>query len=119
MLPPLAKETVELAAPLDTPYTAAELAKHDGSDPSLPTLVAIKGIVFDVSSSEHYKPGSNYNKHLPAKTPLALAKSSLNPEDCISNIDDLSESESNTLHQWLDRFTAKYNIVGKVINQTG
>jgi membrane-associated progesterone receptor component len=33
----------DLAPPLDTPYTRAELSAFDGSDPSKPIYVAIKG----------------------------------------------------------------------------
>jgi len=43
------KKPVDLAEPKDDPITYEELAKCDGNDPSKPTLVAIKGTVFDVS----------------------------------------------------------------------
>jgi membrane-associated progesterone receptor component len=38
---------VVLNAPLDTPYTVAELATYNGQDPSRPIYVAMKGIIFD------------------------------------------------------------------------
>jgi predicted heme/steroid binding protein len=48
------------AAPKE--YTAAELSKYDGSDPSLPIYVAIKGDVFDVSTKpDSYGKGAGYN----------------------------------------------------------
>jgi predicted heme/steroid binding protein len=62
MLPPSSQEAVQLNPPLDTEYTVEQLVKHDGSDPSVPTYVAIKGVIFDVSTSDLYKPGSSYGK---------------------------------------------------------
>ncbi|RKP28149.1 putative progesterone binding protein [Syncephalis pseudoplumigaleata] len=118
MMPPASKEEpVQLAPPLDTPYTAAELAKHDGSDPSLPTYVAVKGVIFDVSTSDMYKPGSKYGQLFAGKdASRALAMSSLKAEDCTPNLEGLSESELQTLDQWYERFSKKYNIVGKLVN---
>ena len=50
------------APPKDTPITVSELAKHDGSDASLPIYVAIKGDIFDVSANKDaYGPGAGYN----------------------------------------------------------
>ncbi|KAI8053366.1 putative progesterone binding protein [Syncephalis plumigaleata] len=116
MLPP-PQETVQLAPPLDVPYTVEELAKHDGSDPSVPTYVAIKGVIFDVSTSDLYKSGSKYGKAFAGKdASRALAKSSLELEDCIADLSNLTESELNTLNQWFERFSKKYNIVGRVVN---
>jgi predicted heme/steroid binding protein len=34
--------------------SAAELARHDGSEPSLPLLISIKGVVYDVSKGKEY-----------------------------------------------------------------
>lgn len=42
--------------------TLAELARHDGTDPSLPIYVAIKGVIYDVSTKrESYGPGCGYH----------------------------------------------------------
>lgn len=49
-------------APKTTPITVSELSKHDGSDPSLPIYVGIKGDVFDVSkNTSSYGKGAGYN----------------------------------------------------------
>lgn len=49
-------------APKSTPITVSELSKHDGSDPSLPIYVAIKGDIFDVSkNTASYGKGAGYN----------------------------------------------------------
>lgn len=42
--------------------TPAELALHNGSDPSLPIYIAINNTVFDVSAGRHtYGPGGSYS----------------------------------------------------------
>ena len=74
------KTPVNLDPPKDDPITYEELSKCDGvfrpyanehrltvlnfstgSDPSKPTLVAIKGTVFDVSGNDAYGPKGQYH----------------------------------------------------------
>jgi predicted heme/steroid binding protein len=51
-----------LAPPKDDPISLSELAKYNGSNPSLPIYLAIKGTVFDVTAKkEMYGPGGSYN----------------------------------------------------------
>ncbi|KAJ5683236.1 hypothetical protein N7462_006401 [Penicillium macrosclerotiorum] len=54
------KVPVQLDPPKDDPISNEELAKCDGSDPSRPTLVAIKGIVFDVTRNAAYGSSGQY-----------------------------------------------------------
>lgn len=35
-------------------FTKDELSKHDGSDPSLPMLLSIRGVVYDISTGKQY-----------------------------------------------------------------
>jgi hypothetical protein len=35
-------------------FTPEQLAQHDGSNPSLPMLISIRGVVFDVSSGKQF-----------------------------------------------------------------
>lgn len=43
-----------------------ELAKYDGSDPSLPLLICVKGIIFDVSPGrDFYGPGELSYEDIP------------------------------------------------------
>ena len=44
----------------------------------------------------------------------ALAQSSLKPEDCRADYDDLGEKEKTVLDEWFTFFSKRYNIVGKV-----
>ena len=54
--------TWDSEAPKTTPITVSELSKYNGSDPSLPIYVAIKGDVFDVSkNTASYGPGAGYS----------------------------------------------------------
>jgi predicted heme/steroid binding protein len=67
MFPPPSSKIVQLAGPLDTPYTLEQLAQHDGSDASLPNWVAIKGVIFNVSTGTLYNPGTGYGKAFAGK----------------------------------------------------
>jgi membrane-associated progesterone receptor component len=119
--PPL-KMSVQNAQPtlnslLDTPYTRAELAKRDGSNPELGIWVAIKGIIFDVSyNTEAYGPGGVYSVFAGKDVSRAMAKSSLRPVDCVPNYDDLGPEELKVLDRWVEFFRKRYNIVGKVVD---
>ncbi|KAG8690865.1 hypothetical protein FRC09_011808 [Ceratobasidium sp. 395] len=110
-----------LAEPKNDPYTLAQLAEYDGSDTNKPLYLAIKGTVFDVSSKrEMYGPSGSYallagkDASVDFVPIIALGKSSLKPEDAVSDWSTLEESEKQTLEQWHGFFTKKYNIVGKV-----
>ncbi|KAJ4606355.1 hypothetical protein HRR85_007718 [Exophiala dermatitidis] len=44
----------------------------------------------------------------------ALALSSLKPEDCVPDWDDLDDKYKTVLDEWYTFFSKRYNIVGKV-----
>jgi membrane-associated progesterone receptor component len=97
-------------------YTAAELAAFDGSDPGLPILLAARGRIFDVTRSRgFYGPGGPYGVFAGRDCSRALATLSTKPEDCVSDLDGLSDAELEKLEDWIDTFTAKYDEIGKVI----
>ncbi len=48
----------------------------------------------------------------------ALAQSSLNPEDCRSDYDDLEEKDKKVLDDWFLFFSKRYNIVGRVVQDS-
>ncbi|MBW0534455.1 hypothetical protein O181_074170 [Austropuccinia psidii MF-1] len=110
---------VDLRPPKDDPITIEELSRFDGSDPSKPIYVAIKGIVFDVSAKrEVYGPGGSYHVFAGKDGSKGLGKSSLKPEDATSDYSSLDENESKVLADWVSFFKKRYNIVGKVVNKT-
>ncbi|ODN92025.1 hypothetical protein L198_05697 [Cryptococcus wingfieldii CBS 7118] len=108
--------SADLAPPKDDPITLADLAKHDGSDPSKPIYLAIKGKVFDVTAKrEMYGPGRGYNVFAGKDGSKGLGMSSLDPGDAVGDFSGLNETQMNTLNQWEAFFTKRYNIVGRVV----
>ncbi|QRV83464.1 cytochrome b5 [Ceratobasidium sp. AG-Ba] len=104
-----------LAPPKDDPYTLDQLKAFDGSDPSKPLYLAVKGTVFDVSAKrDMYGPGGSYALLAGKDASVALGKSSLKEEDATPDWSTLEPSEKQTLDQWHGFFTKKYSIVGKV-----
>ncbi|KAJ5081457.1 cytochrome b5-like heme/steroid binding domain-containing protein [Penicillium alfredii] len=112
------KVPVQLDPPKDDPISKEELAKSDGTDPNRPTLVAIKGVVFDVSRNAAYGPSGQYRVFAGKDPSRALASSSLKPEDCVPEWYDLEEKEKTVLDEWFTFFSKRYNIVGKVEGAT-
>lgn len=95
--------------------TAEELSKCAGEDPYRPTLVALRGRVFDVTEGRgFYGPGGAYHVYAGREAARALAKMSLDAADCSAELDDLTEKERATLAQWETKFEAKYKVVGQV-----
>ncbi|KAJ5813929.1 uncharacterized protein N7503_000679 [Penicillium pulvis] len=108
------KVPVQLDPPKDDLISTEELAKCDGTDPSRPTLVAIKGVVFDVSRNAAYGSTGQYKVFAGKDASRALARSSLKPEDCVPEWYDLEDKDKTTLDEWFTFFSKRYNIVGKV-----
>ncbi|KAJ5934697.1 hypothetical protein N7466_004244 [Penicillium verhagenii] len=108
------KVPVQLDPPKDDLISQEELAKCDGTDPSRPTLVAIKGVIFDVSRNEAYGSAGSYRVFAGKDASRALARSSLKPEDCVPEWYDLEDKDKTTLEEWFTFFSKRYNIVGKV-----
>ncbi|KAI0035468.1 progesterone binding protein [Vararia minispora EC-137] len=110
-------ERTDLAPPKDDPFTLEQLKVFDGSDPSKPIYVSIKGTVFDVTHKrDTYGPGQAYNLFTGKDASRALGKSSLKQEDAVSDYSTLPENERKVLDDWHSFFTKRYNIVGKVID---
>ncbi|GKZ29441.1 hypothetical protein AbraIFM66950_004849 [Aspergillus brasiliensis] len=112
------KIPVQLDPPKYDPITVEELSKCDGTDPNRPTLVAIKGIVFDVTRNQAYSPSGQYHVFAGKDPSRALASSSLKPEDCRPDWYDLEDKEKTVLDEWFTFFSKRYNIVGKVQDAT-
>ncbi|KAF7362611.1 putative steroid-binding protein 3 [Mycena venus] len=107
----------DLAPPKDDPFTLAQLKEFDGSDPSKPIYVSIKGTVFDVSAkADVYGAGRSYNIFAGKDGSKGLGMSSLKEEHAVPDYVDLSETDRKVLDDWHGFFTKRYNIVGKVID---
>ena len=95
-----------LSPPKDDPFTPEELSKFNGSDASKPVYVAIKGQIFDVSPKrEMYSPGKGYHIFAGKDGSAGLGKSSLKPEDAISDYSGLDEKELKVLDDWVNYYT--------------
>lgn len=108
------KEPIALDTPKTDPVPTTYLSKCTGHDATLPTLVAIKGHVFDVSRNEVYAPGKGYNVFTGRDASCALGKTSLEEVDCHDDVSGLTQKEVGVLEDWFTFFRYRYNIVGRV-----
>lgn len=96
-------------------YTLSQLKQYDGSDPSKPIYVAVKGRIFDVTAGKSfYGPGGDYSMFAGKDASRALAKMSKKEEDVCGSLDGLTEKEMETLNDWEKKFDAKYPVVGSL-----
>ncbi|KAE9590222.1 hypothetical protein Lal_00027886 [Lupinus albus] len=96
--------------------TEPELRPYNGSDPSKPILMAIKGNIYDVSSARNfYGPGSPYTMFTGKECSRALALLSFKPGDINGNLEDLDESDLAVLEDWEYKFMEKYPKVGQLV----
>lgn len=100
--------------------TLQQLKQYDGSDPSKPIYVAVKGRVFDVTTGKSfYGPGGSYCMFAGKDASQALAKMSKNDEDVCGSLENLSEKEMQTLNDWEKKFEAKYPVVATLADWIG
>ncbi|KAK1231410.1 hypothetical protein PQX77_005473 [Marasmius sp. AFHP31] len=105
----------DLTPPKDDPFTQEHLKEFDGSDPSKPIYVSIKGTVFDVTHKKDvYGPGKSYNIFAGKDGSRGLGLSSLKTEDAVPDYSVLDEKDMKTLNDWHEFFKKRYNIVGRV-----
>ncbi|GAA5977563.1 hypothetical protein JCM11641_006865 [Rhodosporidiobolus odoratus] len=110
--------TPQLDPPKDTPFSTEELAKYDGTDASVDEkiYVAIKGKIYDVSAKrDMYGKGTGYSVFAAKDASRGLGKSSLKPEDAVSDYSTLTPDEMKVLDDWEKYFAKRYNVVGKVV----
>nr|XP_043636106.1 membrane steroid-binding protein 2-like [Erigeron canadensis] len=98
--------------------TEDELRPYNGSDPTKPLLMAIKGKIYDVSRSRmFYGPGGPYALFAGRDASRALALMSFEPSDLTGNIDGLAPSELEVLEDWEAKFEEKYVKVGQLVSE--
>ncbi|KAG7962196.1 hypothetical protein I3843_09G053300 [Carya illinoinensis] len=96
--------------------TEQQLRAYNGSDSNKPILMAIKGQIYDVSSSRmFYGPGGPYGMFAGREASRALALLSFNPQDINGNLEGLDDSELEILQDWEDKFIEKYAKVGQLV----
>ncbi|XP_061741805.1 neudesin [Nerophis ophidion] len=106
-------------------FTEEELKRHDGSQAGESILMAVKGVVFDVTKGkEFYGKDAAYNILVGKDSTRAVAKMSLSPEDLTSDITGLTKQQLDSLDSvFEDTYKAKYPIVGytaaRILNEDG
>ncbi|XP_076833737.1 neudesin [Brachyhypopomus gauderio] len=106
-------------------FTDEELRRYDGSEDGQPIYMAIKGVVFDVTSGKRfYGKDAPYNALVGKDSTRAVAKMSLEPEDLTHDTTGLSEKELESLESvFTGTYKSKYPIVGytsrRILNEDG
>jgi len=72
-------------------YTRAELARHDGCDPGLATLVAYKGKVYDVTASFPWAKGVHWGDHRAGRDLTGRMKESIHGEEMLLRVPCIGE----------------------------
>lgn len=93
---------------------ANELREYDGTDESKPMILSIRGVLFDVSPAKaFYGPDGAY-PFAGRECSRALARYSVDIEDCNDRLDDCTSSQMDALRSWEAQFQSKYKIVGRL-----
>lgn len=93
------------------------LDENHEPEPETPIYVALKGVVYDVSSSRSmYGKGAGYHCFAGRESTRAMAKFSFEEADLADpyNEDGFGMFERNTLDEWIMKFEFKYPKVGRV-----
>lgn len=97
-------------------YLLRELGDYDGSDPSKPLLVAIRGYVYDVGRGrDFYGPGGPYGMFAGKDCTRALAKVAFDAELFTGDLEGLTVDEIDKLEEWIEMFEGKYRRVGRLL----
>lgn len=106
-------------------FTDEELQRYDGSEDGQPIYMAIKGVVFDVTTGkEFYKKGAPYNALVGKDSTRAVAKMSLDPADLTHDTTGLTESQLQSLEKiFTGTYKTKYPVIGytsrRLLNEDG
>ncbi|KAL7987349.1 hypothetical protein Chor_006268 [Crotalus horridus] len=101
-------------------FTEGELARYDGHKEDEPIYIAVKGVVFDVTSGK----GAPYNVLAGKDSTRSVAKMSLDPADLTYDTTGLTEEQLQSLDETFSNvYKAKYPIVGytarRILNEDG
>jgi membrane-associated progesterone receptor component len=104
-------------------FTVAELREYDGVhnvNEANRILVAINGVVFDVSNvgRQYYGPGGPYAMFAGRDASRALAVWSLTDDairDTYDDLADLSDEQRKIVVEWESTFREKYDAVGRLL----
>jgi predicted heme/steroid binding protein len=112
------KAAEKMPPPIVREITREEVRKFDGSNPEKPIYLVCMDDVFDVSSSDNYKPGKSYNCFAGRDASVALAKMSFKEEDLADpNWRRFKGELKETLEGWHQQFSGKYPVVGQLASK--
>ncbi|XP_075386220.1 neudesin [Tenrec ecaudatus] len=105
-------------------FTEEELARYSGAEDDQPIYMAVKGVVFDVTSGkEFYGRGAPYNALTGKDSTRGVAKMSLDPADLTHDTAGLTAKELASLDDIFTVYKTKYPIVGytarRILNEDG
>ena len=96
-------------------FTRAQLRRYDGSSAWRPLLLAIKGMVLDVTTGEdYYGPQGPYRRMAGRDASYAFATLSLKEEDMHDDVDSLGAEKLKVLDDWHEKLAKKYPYVGRI-----
>jgi len=102
-------------------YTAKTLARFDGCDGGR-ILLSIDRIVFDVTAGRSfYGPHGMYGNFAGRDASRGMAKQSFDPEvltaidQPLDKLDDLTSDERENMKGWIEHFSNKYIICGRLV----
>lgn len=102
------------------PHTLLPFSGTDGA----PVFMAIRGAVYDVSRGRNfYGPGGPYQNFAGRDASRGLACGSFDEDMLTKDLDgpldplaDLGAEEMEALRGWEERFTEKYDVIGKFVS---
>ena len=101
-----------------TLFTEDELAKHDGSDPSLPIYIVVLGRVYDVEKGrKHYAPESGYNVFAGRDSTPSFVTGVFSREEATDDVSALSPEEMMGVKDWMDFYRKDYTYVGRLVGR--
>jgi membrane-associated progesterone receptor component len=96
-------------------FTRDELLQYNGSNPSRPLLLSLKGRVLDVRTGEdYYGRGGPYRVMAGRDASRAFAMLSLKEEDAHDDLAGVDEEHLKVLDDWYDKLSEKYPTVGRI-----
>ncbi|CAH0397351.1 unnamed protein product [Chilo suppressalis] len=97
--------------------TVAELKKYDGTQPDGRVLLAVNGVIFDVTRGKRfYGPGGPYAAFAGKDATRGLATGQVSgSEQEYDDVSDLTQEEQYSANEWEAQFREKYDIVGRLL----
>lgn len=103
----------KIVPPLE--LTLQQLSGYDGTDPSKPILLAIRGVIFDVSKGKDFYGPDGMYPFAGRECARAFAMMSTRTEDCNEDLEGMSKTEMSFLAEWEAKFNFKYPVVGRLV----